>query len=272
MPRRWRTKYPCRRAGLVKIGKDQPLYTCTLRAAVRAGRSMPRPSALSRRPGWTPRREVGGCLFRYKVEFGASPAKFREVPSYGPESGVELHPHGHHPVACYNLGVPDPARLICVFIAVRVDYDIFAHDFAESRWARESLITVGRQHLLPDISEAKIVKAAAVEHRNCQRTIAPAGKLAFEYKIRRQLVDRAADLLGGHEKRPPRFSRSRGIGHGTVAAVIDPIMSFGPVSAHISPICFGASRTPGELPMDLGMTREVDKHTRKPSGVEVHRD
>jgi len=32
------------------------------------------------------------------------------------------------------------------------------------------------------------------------------------------------------------------------------------------------SRVAGKLAMNLGMAREVDKHARKPSSIEIHRD
>ena len=141
-------------------------------------------------------------LFAGQLEGGAVPAHLCEIALNDAECGVVFHPHRHHSIVRYP-GIPDPAALIGILGAVRVDDDILAHDLANLRRAGELLVPIGRQGFPLQIGEAKIIKAAAVENRNNHRARAAVGKLRLDQEIRRQLVDGATGLPGRDNKRFP---------------------------------------------------------------------
>src|ERR1700746_3822351 len=117
------------------------------------------------------------------MKVDAAPMQFGEIPLHGTERGLELHAHWHHPIACNDLRVPDSALLIGILVAVRVDHNIFARDFADHRRADKILIPVRRQRFPPNITEAEIVVTAPVKDGHNLRTLPATGKLALDYEI-----------------------------------------------------------------------------------------
>jgi hypothetical protein len=131
-------------------------------------------------------------------------AQFREITLHLTECSIELHPHGHHAVACDHLGIPDLALPVGVLVAIRIDHDILTHDFADLRRTGEVLVPISRQCFPLNIGEAKIIEPTAIEDGNNEGSGAAMGELALNDEIRRELVDGAADLLRRDRKRPLR--------------------------------------------------------------------
>jgi hypothetical protein len=82
-------------------------------------------------------------------------------------NSVLLHSNGNYAVAGNNLGIPNPASPIATLDPIWVGHDVVGHNLARLR--RPSKFGVGRQGVMPEIDESKILKAAAVERREPPR-------------------------------------------------------------------------------------------------------
>jgi hypothetical protein len=129
------------------------------------------------------------------MEVDAVPTKLGEIPGHATERGLKFHPHWHHSIACDYAGIPDLAPPVGVFVPVRIDHEILAHDLTDLRRTGEVLIPVRGQHFPLNIGKAEIIKPAAVKDGNCHGASAALSELALHDEIRGKLVDGAADLL-----------------------------------------------------------------------------
>ena len=67
-----------------------------------------------------------------------------------------------------------------VLVFVWIGRDLFADDLAQLSWTGEILMAVRCQKVSVDGGEAKIVEAAAIEHRNHECASAATGELTFQ--------------------------------------------------------------------------------------------
>src|SRR5205085_10323625 len=102
---------------------------------------------------------------------------------------------------------------------------LFADDRAELCWTGEILMIIRAKRFPLNVGEAKIVEAAAIEHRNYERASAATGELTFQQEIRRQLIDATPQLPRRDHMQILGRRWGRRVDHGTVAPVIKTVMT-----------------------------------------------
>src|SRR5205823_10946825 len=130
MPCHCSTRYLCRRRPALDQRPSAARSTSIRLGVAKGERSIPRPNALSRKPGWEPLFEESGRPSIDKTEIQAAAPQQPQIALDRAEFGVELHPHRRHLMAS-DASVPDLAMLIgSRGLIGREPIDVFSLDVA----------------------------------------------------------------------------------------------------------------------------------------------